>query len=602
MAAHGVFMRGAPLLVGLAFLALCGDVTPGARAQQISPETAALSPFDMIENEAALPRILTDTDIARYHRIGDANDEGRWADADREIKHLTDPILVGYLLADRYLHPKYKASYDELKAWLDRYADHPDAISIYKMAMARKPIRAGAPRVPSYVDRAPSSDSAEMRSARTISRKAQDLISRAKLEALNGRPDLAQRMLDGPEAAQLLGPEELDAARGYVASRYFYSGAVSEAHALAAPAAKRSKSPTSLWTAGLAAYRLGKYVEAAEYFEALYGTPRQGEWTAAAAAFWAARSNLVGQRPERVHHFLEEATRFPNTFYGLLAHRLLGTKPDYRFSQQRLSTKHLTILMREQAARRAFALLQMKETRRAEIELRALLYRGDTSLNEALIGVAERSGMPSLALRVAMSDRNPETGESRFPGAMYPIPTWKPQGGFKVDRALIYAFMRQESAFNVRATSVAGARGLMQLMPATASMMAQQRLKGDKAAGLYDPELNIALGQKYLAHLLEHETVQGDLFRLAAAYNGGPGNLAKWGRRQADLNDSLMFIESLPAHETRNFIERVLANLWIYRLRLGQDSPSLDAIAAGERPTYEDLDAKAAKLAKNGRN
>jgi soluble lytic murein transglycosylase-like protein len=576
---------------------------PGvAQTATHAPETAALTPLQMIENEAALPRILTEADVARYHRIGDANEDLRWADADREIARLTDPILVGYLFADRYLHPKYKSSYDELKAWLDKYADHPDAWRIYKMAQQRKPAKAKAPRVPTYIEKTPASDSSEARAARATTRHGQDLLSRARLEALNGRPEVGQRLLDSPEAAALIDPVDLDAARGYIASRYFYTGGVNEAHALAAPAAKRSKSPAALWTAGLASYRLGKHVEAAEYFEALYAVPRQGEWGASAAAFWAARANMVGQRPQRVHHFLGEAARFPNTFYGLLAHRLLGTTPDYRFQQYKLTTRHITALMREEPARRAFALLQMKEERRAELELRPLVYRGDTNLNAALVGLAERITMPSLALRVALADRNPETGESRFPGAMYPIPGWKPADGFKVDRALIYAFMRQESAFNVRATSTAGARGLMQLMPATASMMAKQRLKGDKTGVLYDPELNISLGQKYIGHLLGHETVQGDLFRLAAAYNGGPGNLAKWDRRSATMEDSLMFIESIPANETRNFIERVLANLWIYRLRLGQDSPSLDAIASGERPLYEDLDAKASKLAKNGRN
>jgi len=579
-------------------------------AQQSRPETAALSPFDVIENEAALPLILTDADIARYHKIGDANEEERWADADREIHHLTDPILVGYLLADRYLSKSYHASYEELKSWLEQYADLPDSPRIYRLALGKKPAKAKAPPFPTYVDKAPNSDSGEWRAAKALSRRAQDLIARAKLEALNGHPERAQHLLDSQEAASLIDAEDLDAARGYVASRYFYSGEVAEAHALAASAAKRSKSPTSLWTAGLASYRLGKYVEAAGYFEALSAIPHQNEWMAAAAAFWAARSNLVGQRPERVHHFLEEATRYPNTFYGQLGHRLLGTTPDYRFAPQKLNARQVTMLMRENAVRRAFALLQMRETRRAELELRPLVYRGDTKLNEALIGVAERVGMPSLAMRVALSDRDPATGESRFPGALYPIPNWRPADGFKVDRALLYAFMRQESAFNVRATSVAGARGLMQLMPATASMMARDKLKGARAAELYDPELNLSLGQKYLGHLLEDPTVQGDLFRLAAAYNGGPGNLAKWDRRQADMGDSLMFIESLPVHETRDFIERVLANLWIYRQRLGQESGSLDAVAAGERPMYENLDRKTrtadaatrSKAVKNGRN
>jgi soluble lytic murein transglycosylase-like protein len=153
----------------------------------------------------------------------------------------------------------------------------------------------------------------------------------------------------------------------------------------------------------------------------------------------------------------------------------------------------------------------------------------------------------------------------------------------------------------VRAISTAGARGLMQLMPATAGYMAKTRFKGEKTETLFDPEYNIALGQKYLAYLLEHETVQGDLFRLAAAYNGGPGNLAKWEKRSAKMDDPLVFIESIPATETRHFIQRVLANLWIYRLRIGQATPSLDAIAAGERPLYENMDG-ASRLAANARH
>src|SRR3546814_8024996 len=87
-----------------------------------------------------------------------------------------------------------------------------------------------------------------------------------------------------------------------------------------------------------------------------------------------------------------------------------------------------------------------------------------------------------------------------------------------------------------------------------------------------------------------HERVQGDLFRLTTAYNGGPGNLGKWERAiQAD-GDPLLFIEALPSKETRLFIERVLTNLWIYRHRLGQPAPSLDQLAAGDWPRYQALD------------
>ena len=110
---------------------------------------------------------------------------------------------------------------------------------------------------------------------------------------------------------------------------------------------------------------------------------------------------------------------------------------------------------------------------------------------------------------------------------------------------------------------------------------------------LYRPEVNIDLGQRYLAYLLDHGTVRGDLFRLMVAYNGGPGNLGKWLRQIDDQGDPLLFIESLPSRETRVFIERVLSNLWIYRARLGQAAPSLDAIAAGDWPRYAALDGKA---------
>ena len=75
-----------------------------------------------------------------------------------------------------------------------------------------------------------------------------------------------------------------------------------------------------------------------------------------------------------------------------------------------------------------------------------------------------------------------------------------------------------------------------------------------------------------------------------AAWNAGPGNLNKWRRQVNYLGDPLFFIESLPSRETRNFIEHVFANLWIYRHRLGQAQPSLNDIAAGQWPVYIPLD------------
>jgi soluble lytic murein transglycosylase-like protein len=216
------------------------------------------------------------------------------------------------------------------------------------------------------------------------------------------------------------------------------------------------------------------------------------------------------------------------------------------------------------------------------------------------MAAADRGGMPGLAMRLHNTIYADGDG---LDAAGYPLPQWTPKGGFRVDRALVYAVVRQESRFDPEARSWAGARGLMQLMPSTARYVARgsgYRVAG--RSGLDDPALNLALGQRYLTMLLGDGNVDGDLFRLAAAWNGGPGNLQKWRRETKHGNDPLLFIESIPSRETRVFIERLLANLWIYRDRMGQPSPSLDALAAGRWPVYTALDQHGVEVAQHGQN
>jgi soluble lytic murein transglycosylase-like protein len=99
--------------------------------------------------------------------------------------------------------------------------------------------------------------------------------------------------------------------------------------------------------------------------------------------------------------------------------------------------------------------------------------------------------------------------------------------------------------------------------------------------------------------LLGNASVQGDLFRLVAAWNGGPGNLSKWWRKDRHKGDPMLFIESIPLRETRIFIERVIANYWIYRMRFGLSTPTLDAVAAGEWPRYPHFEAPTIELAQD---
>ena len=90
--------------------------------------------------------------------------------------------------------------------------------------------------------------------------------------------------------------------------------------------------------------------------------------------------------------------------------------------------------------------------------------------------------------------------------------------------------------------------------------------------------------------MLARPAIQGNLFFAVAAYNAGEGNLNKWKLR----DDPLLFIETIHLHETRGYVERVLYNLWVYRLRLGQEAPSLAALASDKWPQYIAQDGKKA--------
>jgi soluble lytic murein transglycosylase len=140
------------------------------------------------------------------------------------------------------------------------------------------------------------------------------------------------------------------------------------------------------------------------------------------------------------------------------------------------------------------------------------------------------------------------------------------------EQALLLALTRQESAFDTRALSPTGARGLMQLMPATASQVAkslelpyaERKLSTD---GIY----NVTLGQAYLDSLISQ--FNGSYVLAIAAYNAGPARVRQWlgdyGDPRSPDVDAIDWVEEIPFSETRNYVQRVLENLQVYRLRIG---------------------------------
>ncbi|MBL28702.1 MAG: transglycosylase [Rhodospirillaceae bacterium] len=594
----------------------CGSIPDSARAEAMSGggafRFAALIPGSIELGRATeLPRMLRQTDAALYRKIFEVQEAGDWETADRLIADLGDTLLMGHVLEQRYMHPTaYRSSFEELSTWLARYSDLPGAMRVYRLAMRRLPDGAEAPKRPddrylsgSGADEGALVETAIPRPQRSkAERKVVSAFSHEVTERLSsGSPGQAERYLLVSADRVGLSTAEVDRWRVRIATAYFHRKQYRNALAVAAVAAERNGDylPDAFWIAGLAAERLGDAAKARKHFQALAERDVADNWLQAGGAYWAARLTEDAGDHDEAKRLLEIAAAHPRSFYGLLAVRALGRDPGFNWEERPLTTRDLPRLMAYSNIRRAIALVEVGDRERAEREIRTFYGTAPHSLTGPLLSLSARLGLPAVQMRIggllAQADGR------RHDDALYPLLPWEPPDGFTIDRALVHAVVRQESGFDPGAASYRGAAGLMQLMPQTASYIDEGRDDYDDGAhrALFDPVLNISLGQRYLRYLLRLDVVGGDLLRLAAAYNGGPGNLDRW-HRQAGAEDPLMFIECIPSRETRRFIQRVMANFWIYRMRFSQATPSLDEIVAGDWPAYIRLDDTVKRMAQSG--
>jgi soluble lytic murein transglycosylase-like protein len=553
------------------------------------------------DDDPILPQILSEADRARYERIFALQEAGQLPAAAKEIAALEDPILMGHVLAQKYLHPTaYRSRYEELRAWLADYPDHPSANRIFDLALQRKPSGAANPPQPTVGERGPVGFD-EAAAAITLPMRSLAKDQRGRLARLQGRmrerirggwPTGALEVLESAEYRALVTDAQHDAYAARIAWSYYLHDKDGKALEYARSAAERSRAyvPDADWVAGLAAWRLDKVDIARRHFEALGSSPVASRWLRAAGSYWAARCNLRTGQPEEVSSWLVEAAASPRTFYGLLAVQALGYEAPLEWHPAGGATKEDGFIIEAMpGALRAAALMEAGQTVRAEEEMRFLYGHTSPRVIEALHALAAHLGLP--AVQMGLAQRRGHLDGTTMDAAAYPMPKWEPPGGFAVDRALIFGLIRQESSFRTHVRSRSGAAGVMQLMPATAQFAAKEAgLNGHSRRDLSDPRHNIALGQAYIRHLLDLKTIRGNLFFLLAAYNGGPGNLGNWLAGTNFGDDPLLFIESIRSRETRFFIERVLTNYWIYRLQLGQDTPSLDAVASGDWPSYAPQD------------
>jgi len=194
------------------------------------------------------------------------------------------------------------------------------------------------------------------------------------------------------------------------------------------------------------------------------------------------------------------------------------------------------------------------------------------------MAVAARAGLVDVTISVASELPSPV---DEIAGARLPLPALHPTGGFTIDPSLVYALARTESGFDVDAVSRCGARGLMQLMPVTASYVSRNE---GLSGSLSDPSANLALGQGYIRYLGEQPGINNNLLAILASYNAGPGAAAAWYSGLQDGSDPLVFIETIPNDETRRFVRQVMADSWLYAEEIGLKPASLDTLAQGSFP------------------
>ena len=570
------------------YICFCSSINANVVNKKIS------SKYNYIFSE----NILTLSDEEYYKNIFKFQDSCQWKKANKNILLLKNKILMGHVLAQRYLHPRcYRSQFLELTYWLKRYNDHPQAKHIYRLAIKRMPKGYKSPTKPIKpigIDKEnlqTNKKNSVYKSNKKLSKnqriEKKKLINAIKSRVNKGWPTGAVKLINQRDVNLLLDQVEIDQQKELIAKGYFLANKnilaiqyASEALSYSAPHV-----PYAGWTAGLASWRLEKYQAAADFFANFSVSLKDDVWHQSSGSFWAARSYAKLNNYKDINFWLGRAAKNPHSFYGLLASNILGIEKPIDWSSDSKIISQDNDLFNLPSGKRIQALIQVG----LPIELEKEIVFINTVLNKDYamnsLEVAQHFNLAYTQLKIVNTLE--QYGINLPTKYYYPIPIWQPNNGFKLEPELLYAFMHQESMFNENAKSYRGAMGLMQVMPSTAKFISSNKeVKRNNANILKVPEINLEVGQEYIEYLLKLKSVDNNLIFLTAAYNGGPGNLKKWQENINYLDDPLFFMESIPSRETRWFIEKVLTKYWIYKNKAGKNSETLGLLAKGKNPIY----------------
>ena len=293
------------------------------------------------------------------------------------------------------------------------------------------------------------------------------------------------------------------------------------------------------------------------------------------ALYWQGRAAEAQGDPIAAQAFYAEGARYITTFYGQLAAEKAGIR------EIRLD-RDPTITQADRARFEGRELVRAARTLMvigARDQFRVFVLYIDDQLPSAeeealLVDLARGYGDQDVAMRAVRTaaQRGFILAERGYPL----LDQHFTPGPGAAETAFVYSISRQESNFDPNARSAPGARGMMQLMPATAAIVARKLGESHSVDRLSDPVYNMRLGSTYLGSMVDN--FSGSYIMAAAAYNAGPGRPAQWatlcGDPRGAATDPLDFIECIPFSETRNYVMRTLETTMVYRARLaGGEAP-----------------------------
>jgi soluble lytic murein transglycosylase len=307
--------------------------------------------------------------------------------------------------------------------------------------------------------------------------------------------------------------------------------------------------------------------------------------TQSRALYWRGRAAEAMGDSRAAKDFYERGAQFTTAFYGLLAAEKAG-KGEFALPKDPVPSAADRSRFEGRELIRAARLLALAGERDL---FRTFVMTVDDTLPNAeeyvlLVDLARKYGDQDLSMRVA------RTGAQHgfvLLDRGYPMPTsLLPEAG--PEKAFVFSVIRQESNFDPHMRSGPGARGMMQLMPATAAGLARSLGISYSAVQLDDPSYNVRLGSAYLDSILNN--FGGSYAMAAAAYNAGPGRLPQWtaycGDPRGGQTDPIDFIECIPFSETRNYVMRLLETTEVYRAKMNGGHAALTLSADLKRGGY----------------